>query len=216
MGEGRASPPAVAALTSNGKQPALNWQVPGASGYQEFWSGSISLSAKTGWIFHPKNTISNSTKTQIVVMTAGITCWVMRRTILPLEASVQSGHSMAEDDRRIVSIDRISFVIRQGNYSPQSAYREHRDMLSKKQITAKNAKHTKENRGFFLAFLAFLAVTIQFMGAMSDEGKQLPGRLIKISGARGSALTSYVRSELDPGASSNQTRGHRTEKAAKE
>ncbi len=47
-------------------------------------------------------------------------------------------------------------------------------MLGKKQITAKNAKHTKENRGFFLAFFAFLAVTMQFMGAMSDEGKQLP------------------------------------------
>ena len=43
-------------------------------------------------------------------------------------------------------------------------------MLGKKQITAKNAKHTKENGGFFLAFLA---VTMQFMGAMSDEGKQL-------------------------------------------
>ena len=48
-------------------------------------------------------------------------------------------------------------------------------MLGKKQVTAKNAKQTKENRGFFLAFLAFLAVTIQFMRAMSDEGKQLPG-----------------------------------------
>ena len=45
-------------------------------------------------------------------------------------------------------------------------------MLGKKQITAKNAKHTKENRG---SFLAFLAVTMQFMGAMSDEGKQLRG-----------------------------------------
>ena len=50
-------------------------------------------------------------------------------------------------------------------------------MLSKKQITAKNAKHTKESRGLFLAFLAFLAVTMQFMGAMSDEGKQLLGIL---------------------------------------
>ncbi len=46
-------------------------------------------------------------------------------------------------------------------------------MFGKKQITAKNAKHTKESRGFFLAPLAFLAVTMQFMGAMSDEGKQL-------------------------------------------
>ena len=40
-------------------------------------------------------------------------------------------------------------------------------MLGKKQIPAKNAKHTKENRGFFLA------VTMQFMGAISNEGKQL-------------------------------------------
>ena len=40
-------------------------------------------------------------------------------------------------------------------------------MPGKKQITAKNAKHTKKNRGFFLA------VTMQFMGAMSDEDKQL-------------------------------------------
>ena len=46
-------------------------------------------------------------------------------------------------------------------------------MLCKKQITAKNAKRTKENRDFFLASLAFLAVTMQFMGAMSDEGEQL-------------------------------------------
>ena len=43
-------------------------------------------------------------------------------------------------------------------------------MLGKKQITAKNAKQTKENRGFFLAFLV---VTMQFMGAISDAGKQL-------------------------------------------
>ena len=49
-------------------------------------------------------------------------------------------------------------------------------MLGKKQITAKNAKQTKENRGFFLTFLVFLAVTMQFMGAMSDEGKQLQKR----------------------------------------
>ncbi len=46
-------------------------------------------------------------------------------------------------------------------------------MPGKKQVTARNAQHTKENRGFSLAFLAFLAVTMQFMGAMSDEGKQL-------------------------------------------
>ena len=44
-------------------------------------------------------------------------------------------------------------------------------MLGKKQVTTKNAKQTKENRGFFLAFLA---VTMQFMGAMRDEVKQLP------------------------------------------
>ena len=43
-------------------------------------------------------------------------------------------------------------------------------MLGKKQITTKNAKHTKESRGFFLAFLA---VTMQFMGTMGDESKQL-------------------------------------------
>ena len=60
------------------------------------------------------------------------------------------------------------------NYSPQSAYREHRDMLGKKQITAKNAKQTKESRGFFLA------VTMQFMGAISDEGKQLPDYLNRV------------------------------------
>jgi hypothetical protein len=44
----------------------------GVSGGQEFWPGSISRSAKTGWIFGPKNTITNSTKTQIVAMDAGI------------------------------------------------------------------------------------------------------------------------------------------------
>ena len=44
-------------------------------------------------------------------------------------------------------------------------------MLGKKQITAKNAK--KKPRLSFVCF-AFLAVTMQFMGAMSDEGKQLP------------------------------------------
>ena len=38
-------------------------------------------------------------------------------------------------------------------------------MPGKKQITAKNAKQTKESRGFFLAFLSFLVVTMQFMGA---------------------------------------------------
>ena len=43
-------------------------------------------------------------------------------------------------------------------------------MLGKKQITAKNAK--KKPRRSFVCF-AFLAVTMQFMGAMSDEGKQL-------------------------------------------
>ncbi len=69
--------------------------------------------------------------------------------------------------------DNLLDTFQKSNYSPQSAYREHRDMLGKKQVTAKNAKHTKENRGFFLAFLAFLAVTMQFMGAMSDAGKQL-------------------------------------------
>ena len=44
-------------------------------------------------------------------------------------------------------------------------------MLGKKQITAKNAK--KKPRLSFVC-CAFLAVTMQFMGAMSDEGKQLP------------------------------------------
>ena len=48
-------------------------------------------------------------------------------------------------------------------------------MPGKKQIIAKNAKQTKENRGFFLAFLA---VTMQFMGAMSDEGKQLQSKIL--------------------------------------
>ncbi len=47
-------------------------------------------------------------------------------------------------------------------------------MLGKKQITAKNAQHPKENRGFFLA------VTMQFMGAMSDGGKQLQRHMSKI------------------------------------
>ena len=49
-------------------------------------------------------------------------------------------------------------------------------MLGKKQITARNAKQTKESRGFFLAFLA---VTMQFMGAMSDEGKQLQKNIVR-------------------------------------
>ena len=69
--------------------------------------------------------------------------------------------------------DNLLDIFQKSNDSPHSAYREHRDMLGKKQITAKNAQRTKESRGFFLAFLAFLAVTMQFMGAMSDEGKQL-------------------------------------------
>ena len=48
-------------------------------------------------------------------------------------------------------------------------------MLGKKQITAKNAK--KKPRLSFVCF-AFLAVTMQFMGAMSDEGKQLRAEFI--------------------------------------
>ena len=65
-------------------------------------------------------------------------------------------------------------------------------MLGKKQITARNAKQTKENRGFFLAFLAFLAVTMQFMGAMRDEGKQLRKQLIRRNIYHGLYLTKAI------------------------
>ena len=36
--------------------------------------------------------------------------------------------------------DNLLDIFQKSNYSPRSAYREHRDMPGKKQITAKSAK----------------------------------------------------------------------------